>query len=1585
MIIISAAASAAHEANVTLTPNITTCSEEGNTFNVSVENTPGSTDDIIQVEIYKALAGISNFSCGSAPFGWTLFSFIDRCIYVTELAGTEKIAPTETLNFTFDATMNSNACISNFTVVTVDDATPVGDRDTHLKGVSIDCTPPIVQKFVGDPAIPLTCDAKDINAQGGANLACNFWITDDTILSFSAQDNNTVLDVNKHIIQADGNLMCDTGLAYCQWKYDVDGSAPENWENECENNYGGIYENGWCKFSNGNTWQLSGIKFDEDSQHNIEVECFDNAGNSTSIEETDKVDQTDPETIKTLGEPKKVVGNIEWISTSTPITLAPNDPDPSGFSCNIGVDETKWVNILAPGGPILSQDDFCNYPELYCNSNYINTQDESLNWQDYTGSFTKDEESCHVLMYYSTDLIGNTQDINFNCFFVDDTPPAIVKEIGEPSSGDCPPGQEDLCYITSDTNITLHCTDTGPHPSGGEVAWYRYRYTEDGNTWSDWLPTLEDCEGPEYDTNGNWCDWNVQKKVHLPEDSLHQLQWYCEDAVGNKSEIDDEFIRVDNEPPTITKTMLGDANVDYLGDCPPAQNSNDVCYVADNGRGGVNVSVTDLGNPVHAANNVTCNYAMEWATDESTCLLHAGSWTGTTCVIDSGLFVEPDTNILFGEDSTHTLKIWCADSVGNTAYDEEVFLVDSTPPVSTKTFGPEGTFYIEEECEYQDGYEGEYQCEEKVKVEWIDTNTLIDINATDNKVGVDKTYYKVIGPVDDVVCETQCEAWQAYEEQTEDWNVYTGPFNGIGQSCHVLEYYSVDKLGNTEQTKYNCFFVDKTVPLVGKINGDEENIAIADSGEALFTNANNPDGNFHWVTSSTPITITCTDQLPHPSGVREVGFKVAYDQPAWPTDVTTDYCEGEVDESGYCIAQLQNDSFTFYFNEEEESMHSLEYYCIDNVGKESGVHKQYYKVDDTPPQFQKIISGPSYGDCSFAGTATPDSNCYVDTATSIDLNIVDGGAICAVGLDSEGCRWRYQVHEQGFSTDGNWSDWNSSFPIVFPEESYHTLEVACSDRLGNSTEGDIEYFVVDKTPPVTTKQFSEAGPYFSCVDWCEAGNKYEWQVENCVQQYCAEDVEGHWVPQWGTSDLNILLSAYDPQPHPSGVDETKFRISMVDDEFCGTGIQEEYEEPQVYCEDAIGNDLNGGWQTYTGAPFNVPEQSCHMIEYYSVDNVQKTEQTKKECIYIDNTGPEPGKTVGQPSTEWHPNVNWTPGNPVGDQPSAFYPYIDDGNLLNGECWSGSNSIDCWKVTLMTPVYMSCNDPEPHPVDHSKMFFMVGLDGDDATENYCNKVDYQHGVEANMTEDGWCEVNKDDLTFYFQEETEHNLKFYCEDALGNVGPIDDEKFKVEGDKFKIKLNKKWNLISVPFVLQDSNIVKVFKEVEDEIDSVWTFDAFTGQWYVYRPSSPGTSNLDSVDSGMGYWVLALDENVLAIGGALFSPITTPPSRSLKAGWNLIGYYGTDVLHSHPEAAKYYDGPDGHGRVAGCSLLSLKTSLTDLGWTSLETYWEPYNPNQWKFFEPDDRMDPGAGYWVLASKDGIYAYTSIDEGDCSLTDLD
>jgi hypothetical protein len=239
----------------------------------------------------------------------------------------------------------------------------------------------------------------------------------------------------------------------------------------------------------------------------------------------------------------------------------------------------------------------------------------------------------------------------------------------------------------------------------------------------------------------------------------------------------------------------------------------------------------------------------------------------------------------------------------------------------------------------------------------------------------------------------------------------------------------------------------------------------------------------------------------------------------------------------------------------------------------------------------------------------------------------------------------------------------------------------------------------------------------------------------------------------------------------------------------------------------------------------------------------------------------------------------------------------------------------------------------------------------------------------------CVVETD---FYFLEETEHELEYYCEDILGNKGEeLDIEKFKVTGTTFDIELNKKWNLISVPFVMIDDSMEEAFEGLEEDVNAVWTYDAFTDTWYVYTPG-PAPDTLDEMKPGWGYWVHTNDDATLQIGGSLFAPGQTPPDKAIKHGWNLIGYYGNED-HWGNEIMEY-DGPDRDGEYAYCALFSLGEDYMDKGWSALLTYWEPWNPDQWDEYTYYDQLDPGAGYWLFATEDGLYAYTTV----CGLGDL-
>jgi hypothetical protein len=264
----------------------------------------------------------------------------------------------------------------------------------------------------------------------------------------------------------------------------------------------------------------------------------------------------------------------------------------------------------------------------------------------------------------------------------------------------------------------------------------------------------------------------------------------------------------------------------------------------------------------------------------------------------------------------------------------------------------------------------------------------------------------------------------------------------------------------------------------------------------------------------------------------------------------------------------------------------------------------------------------------------------------------------------------------------------------------------------------------------------------------------------------------------------------------------------------------------------------------------------------------------------------------------------------------------------------------WKITMTTPTTLSC--------EIGNVKWRYALDGD------------------------WKEWNTSELpvTIYFPEESNHTLEAKCVSLCGE-SETDIEKFKVEGKSFRISLYRKWNLISVPFVMLDDSIDEVFKDIKQDVTSVWTYDpehAICGKdWCLYVPNNE-INEIDEMVPGSGYWVLANKNTLLEIGGSLFSPAATLPEKKVVHGWNLIGYYGT-------EGQTIYNGPVGSGKTAYCELYSLvDTTVGNPRWSSLVTYWEPDNPNQWKYLGTWDNMDPGAGYWLEIDVNDIYAPATI-----------
>ena len=139
-----------------------------------------------------------------------------------------------------------------------------------------------------------------------------------------------------------------------------------------------------------------------------------------------------------------------------------------------------------------------------------------------------------------------------------------------------------------------------------------------------------------------------------------------------------------------------------------------------------------------------------------------------------------------------------------------------------------------------------------------------------------------------------------------------------------------------------------------------------------------------------------------------------------------------------------------------------------------------------------------------------------------------------------------------------------------------------------------------------------------------------------------------------------------------------------------------------------------------------------------------------------------------------------------------------------------------------------------------------------------------------------------------------------------------------DAAKITLDEKWNLISLPLVPFDTDLEAMLASVDtfdyysyfasgkhvvqDNLLSIWNYDAATGDWLVY---GNGQSSLTTIEDGKSYWFrlryplftettyTGLPPNTCGnyswwvFGTELPEPPAGPKVYSVEAGWNMVGF--------------------------------------------------------------------------------------------------
>jgi parallel beta-helix repeat protein len=241
---------------------------------------------------------------------------------------------------------------------------------------------------------------------------------------------------------------------------------------------------------------------------------------------------------------------------------------------------------------------------------------------------------------------------------------------------------------------------------------------------------------------------------------------------------------------------------------------------------------------------------------------------------------------------------------------------------------------------------------------------------------------------------------------------YIESFTVGTEGTHTIHYYSIDRLGNIEDTKSFDIIVDNTPPTT--------TMDIEDPYYVL---------GYNWVCSASEFSLETTDDGQVPVGVNHAKYRI------W-NGLWSDWI-------------IYQDKF---ISEDIEGTIYIEFYSVDLLGNTEPINNRTFVVDNTPPSTTIIIEEPNYrGD--------PDDILNVSSETKFVFSVFDVGLL-PVGFD---------ITEYRIWNKGSWSEWYE-YSGVFSldsEEGSGYIEWYGVDKLGNKeTTNNLTVFV-DNSPPTT--------------------------------------------------------------------------------------------------------------------------------------------------------------------------------------------------------------------------------------------------------------------------------------------------------------------------------------------------------------------------------------------------------------------------------------------------------------------------------------------------------------------------------------
>jgi len=154
---------------------------------------------------------------------------------------------------------------------------------------------------------------------------------------------------------------------------------------------------------------------------------------------------------------------------------------------------------------------------------------------------------------------------------------------------------------------------------------------------------------------------------------------------------------------------------------------------------------------------------------------------------------------------------------------------------------------------------------------------------------------------------------------------------------------------------------------------------------------------------------------------------------------------------------------------------------------------------------------------------------------------------------------------------------------------------------------------------------------------------------------------------------------------------------------------------------------------------------------------------------------------------------------------------------------------------------------------------------------------------------------------------------------------------------------WNLVSIPFVQTETELMTVLISISGSYDAVQWYNASdpSDQWKHYNSAKPAHLNdLNDIDHTMGFMI-----HITEPGGVIFdfpgSPLTQNQTIALYPGWNMVGYPSQKSLN----------------RSNGLNNITFGIEVDAIWFFDADL-------QQWYEMGENDYFEPGRGYWIHAT---------------------